>query len=129
MSIWRKGRTLVVMRSVAMIANGAADLVQRRIATAAAIDSAMRDGANYLAGPLAWAEAIGLPRILAVIDNLARLYGEDRYRASPLLRRHVLAGRGSRRGRGPGRTPGGHVSHVALLFRLHVSANQLAARL
>src|SRR5439155_5788692 len=63
---------LVVMRSVAMIANGAADLVQRRIATAPAIDSAMRDGANYPAGPLAWAEAIGLPRILGVIDNLAR---------------------------------------------------------
>jgi len=86
---------LVVMRSVAMIANGAADLVQRRIATAAAIDSAMRDGANYPAGPLAWAEAIGLPRILAVIDNLARFYGEDRYRASPLLRRRVLAGAAS----------------------------------
>jgi 3-hydroxybutyryl-CoA dehydrogenase len=86
---------LVVMRSVAMIANGAADLVQRRIATAAAIDAAMRDGANYPAGPLAWAEAIGLPRILAVIDNLARFYGEDRYRAAPLLRRRVLAGAGS----------------------------------
>ena len=86
---------LVVMRSVAMIANGAADLVQRRIATAAAIDSAMRDGANYPAGPLAWAEAIGLPRILAVIDNLARFYGEDRYRAAPLLRRRVLAGAAS----------------------------------
>ena len=85
---------LVVMRSVVMIANGAVDLLQRRIATAAAIDAAMRDGANYPAGPLAWAEAIGLPRVLAVIDNLARLYGEDRYRASPLLRRRVLAEKG-----------------------------------
>ena len=85
---------LVVMRSVVMIANGAVDLLQRRIATAAAIDAAMRDGANYPAGPLAWAEAIGLPRVLAVIDNLAGLYGEDRYRASPLLRRRVLAEKG-----------------------------------
>ncbi len=55
----------------------------------------MRDGANYPAGPLAWAEAIGLPRILAVIDNLARLYGEDRYRAALRLRRQVLAKGGS----------------------------------
>jgi len=29
-----------------------------------------------------------------VIDNLARLYGEDSYRAAPLLRQHVLADSG-----------------------------------
>lgn len=94
-SIVDDGPGLVVMRIVAMIANGAADLVQRRVATVEAIDQAMRAGANYPAGPLAWAEAIGLARVLAVTDNLARCYGEDRYRASRLLRRRVLAGAAS----------------------------------
>ncbi|HKO08747.1 MAG TPA: 3-hydroxyacyl-CoA dehydrogenase family protein, partial [Alphaproteobacteria bacterium] len=56
-------------------------------------DTAMLKGVSYPMGPLAWAEAIGLERVLAVIDNLARSYGEDRYRAAALLRRKVLAGR------------------------------------
>ena len=84
---------LVVMRTVAMLANEAADAVQQGIGTREDVDLAMLKGVNYPRGPLAWADAIGLPRILQVIDQLARTYGEDRYRASPLLRRHALAAR------------------------------------
>ena len=51
----------------------------------------MRLGVNYPQGPLAWADAIGLERVLGVLDHLARTYGEDRYRASWLLRRKALA--------------------------------------
>jgi len=84
---------LVVMRTVAMLVNEAADAVQQRIGTREDVDLAMVKGVNYPRGPLAWADTIGLPRILQVIDQLARTYGEDRYRASPLLRRHALAAR------------------------------------
>ena len=85
---------LVVMRTVAMLANEAMDAVQAGVATPEDVDMAMTSGVNYPRGPLAWAQAIGLPRVLRVIDHLARHYGEDRYRASPRLRRLVAGGMG-----------------------------------
>jgi 3-hydroxybutyryl-CoA dehydrogenase len=84
---------LVVMRTVSMLANEGADAVNQSVCTAEAVDLAMRNGVNYPRGPLGWADAIGLPAVLNVLDNLARTYGEDRYRASPLLRRKVFGGR------------------------------------
>ena len=84
---------LAVMRTVAMLANEAADVVHQRVCTAAAADLAMRLGVNYPRGPLAWADAIGPRHVLAVLDHLAQAYGEDRYRASLLLRRRAAAGR------------------------------------
>ncbi len=82
---------LLVMRTVCMLANEAAEAVQAGVASARAIDTAMRLGVNYPRGPLAWAEAIGLKPVLEVLDHLARSYGEDRYRAAWLLRRKVMA--------------------------------------
>ncbi|HYF89299.1 3-hydroxyacyl-CoA dehydrogenase PaaH [Azospirillum sp.] len=82
---------LVVMRTVAMLANEAADATMQGVASAADIDIAMTKGVNYPLGPLAWADRIGLPHVLAVLDALARTYGEDRYRASALLRRRISA--------------------------------------
>jgi 3-hydroxybutyryl-CoA dehydrogenase len=84
---------LAVMRSVALLANEGAEAVQQQVCTAAAVDDAMRYGVNYPEGPLAWADAVGPVRVLALVDHLATAYGEDRYRASPWLRRRVAAGR------------------------------------
>lgn len=83
---------LALMRSVAMLANEAAEAVYTGVCTAAAADLAMRLGTNYPRGPLAWAEQIGLPAIRTVLAHLADTYGEDRYRASPLLQRLVHSG-------------------------------------
>jgi len=85
---------MVVMRTVAMLANEAADTVNQGVCTAEAADLAMQKGANYPCGPLAWAEAIGLDQVVGVLVNLGRAYGEDRYRISPLLLRKV-AGAGA----------------------------------
>jgi 3-hydroxybutyryl-CoA dehydrogenase len=82
---------MLVMRTVCMLANEAAEVVHTGVAAAEAVDQAMRLGVNYPRGPLAWAEAIGLERVRDVLDHLARTYGEDRYRASWLLRRKALA--------------------------------------
>ncbi|MBS0348248.1 MAG: 3-hydroxyacyl-CoA dehydrogenase PaaC [Proteobacteria bacterium] len=84
---------LAVMRTVAMLANEAADAVNQRVCDAAGADAAMRLGVNYPRGPLAWADLVGLPAICAVLANLAQFYGEDRYRVSPLIQQRVLAGR------------------------------------
>ena len=83
---------MAVLRTVCMLANEAADAVYHGVADAAGVDLAMTKGVNYPLGPLAWAERIGLARVLSVLDALARIYGEDRYRASALLRRRVQGG-------------------------------------
>jgi 3-hydroxybutyryl-CoA dehydrogenase len=80
---------MVVMRTVAMLANEAADAVNQGVCSAAAVDTAMQKGVNYPRGPLAWTDAIGVKHIVAVLSNLAASYGEDRYRVSPLLRRKL----------------------------------------
>jgi 3-hydroxybutyryl-CoA dehydrogenase len=84
---------LILARTVAMLANEAADAVLAGIGTPRDIDTAMRYGTNYPLGPLAWGEATGVARIVGLLDRLAELYGEDRYRVSPLLRRHLWNGR------------------------------------
>ncbi|EGP53985.1 3-hydroxyacyl-CoA dehydrogenase PaaH [Pseudorhizobium flavum] len=84
---------LVVLRTLAMLANEAADAVLQGVASPSDIDRAMTLGVNYPRGPLAWTDDAGLPRILAVLDHLHKTYGDDRYRASRLLRRRVEARR------------------------------------
>ena len=83
---------MAVMRTVAMLANEAADAVNQGVCSAAAADIAMQKGVNYPRGPLAWADAVGIEHIVRVLANLASSYGEDRYRVSPLLRRKQANG-------------------------------------
>ena len=83
---------LVVMRTLAMLANEAAEAVNQGICTAADADIAMRSGVNYPQGPLAWADQIGVSRIFECLRNLQQCYGEDRYRPSALLRRRYFSG-------------------------------------
>ena len=51
---------LAVLRTVAMLANEAADAVMQGIASADDVDLAMQKGVNYPRGPLAWADALGV---------------------------------------------------------------------
>jgi 3-hydroxybutyryl-CoA dehydrogenase len=88
---------MAVMRTVAMLANEALDAVNQGVCSARAVDIAMQKGVNYPRGPLAWADAVGLGHVAAVLHNLAQTYGEDRYRVSPLLRRKLAANPGGAR--------------------------------
>lgn len=83
---------LVVLRTVVMLANEAAEATRLGVASAGDIDHAMIYGVNYPRGPLAWADAIGPAFVLAALDALHAAYGDDRYRPSQALRRHVAAG-------------------------------------
>jgi 3-hydroxybutyryl-CoA dehydrogenase len=83
---------MAVMRTVAMLANEAADAVNQGVCSARAVDIAMQKGVNYPRGPLAWADQVGVAHIVTVLSNLAATYGEDRYRVSPLLRRKLATG-------------------------------------
>ncbi|MCF8211701.1 MAG: 3-hydroxyacyl-CoA dehydrogenase, partial [Rhodoferax sp.] len=61
--------------------------------SAAAADAAMRLGVNYPQGPLAWADQVGVRTLRDALAHLGSSYGEDRYRISPLLQRHVFTGK------------------------------------
>ncbi len=83
---------LAVMRTVAMLANEAADAVNQGVCSAEAVDIAMQKGVNYPRGPLAWADKVGIAHLVTVLHNMAASYGEARYRVSPLLRRKLAGG-------------------------------------
>lgn len=89
-SIWVKDHpALFVMRSIAMLVNEACEAVLHGIATEQDIDAAMKYGVNYPQGPFQWAAQIGVTQILTTLENLYRLYGEERYRPSLYLRKKV----------------------------------------
>ncbi len=76
---------LVVMRTVVMLANEAADAVNQGVCTVADLNTAMKKGVNYPLGPLEWADRIGIGKVWAALHNIRAHYGEERYRVSPLL--------------------------------------------
>jgi len=82
---------LIVLRTVAMLANEAADAVTQGIASAADVDVALQKGVNYPRGPLAWADALGVAFVRDTLHNLAVHYGEERYRLSPLIARRCAS--------------------------------------
>lgn len=81
---------LIVMRTVVMLCNLAADAVHKGVCSAEDTDRAMRAGTNYPEGPLAWGRRIGYDRVVDILDKLEDHYRDGRYRPSPWLRRRVL---------------------------------------
>ncbi|KFC10298.1 3-hydroxyacyl-CoA dehydrogenase [Trabulsiella guamensis ATCC 49490] len=81
---------LLVWRTVAMLVNEALDALQKGVASETDIDTAMRLGVNYPRGPLQWGEILGWQRVLTMLENLQRHYGEERYRPCSLLRQRAL---------------------------------------
>lgn len=82
----------VVNRILIPMINEGVGILADGIATAEAIDEAMKLGANHPMGPLALADLIGLDVCLAIMEVLHREFGEDKYRPHPLLRKMVRAG-------------------------------------
>lgn len=83
---------LVVMRSVACLANEAADVMSWSGSAAQDIDIAMVLGTAYPQGPLTWADALGPARVARLLGHLQAHYGEARYRCAPALSRLRHAG-------------------------------------
>jgi 3-hydroxybutyryl-CoA dehydrogenase len=82
----------ILTRVLAMLINEAAEALALRVASREDLELAMTKGVNYPKGLLRWADELGLPAVLGTLDALYEEYHEDRYRASPLLRRLVRAG-------------------------------------
>lgn len=82
----------IAQRITAMVANLGCEMAQMGLASPADIDTAMRLGLNYPAGPLALADEIGVKRTYEILCRLQEITGSDRYRPSPWLRRRALLG-------------------------------------
>ncbi len=90
-----------VNRILMPMINEAAFALYEGIASAQDIDNAMKLGTNQPMGPLALADYIGLDTCLAILNVLHEGLGDDKYRACPLLIKHVEAGwLGKKTGRG-----------------------------
>jgi len=83
---------LVLGRIVAQLVNEAAFAVRDGAGSEADIDLGMELGLNHPRGPLTWGDLAGPGAVLAILDGLRREYGDDRYRAAPLLRERVRSG-------------------------------------
>ncbi|MDO4551953.1 MAG: 3-hydroxybutyryl-CoA dehydrogenase [Bacillota bacterium] len=83
----------VVNRILIPMINEAVGILADGVASAADIDEAMKLGANHPMGPLALGDLIGLDVCLAIMDVLHEEFGDDKYRAHPLLRKMVRGGK------------------------------------
>ncbi|MFF3323354.1 3-hydroxyacyl-CoA dehydrogenase [Streptomyces sp. NPDC002889] len=73
---------MIVARTVAMLADFAVDALERGVASAEDIDTAMRLGVNYPAGPLEWGERLGFSWVCGLLDTLHDHYPTGRYAPS-----------------------------------------------
>jgi 3-hydroxybutyryl-CoA dehydrogenase len=80
---------LIVGRTIAMLVNEAADTVAQGVCDEAGVDTAMRLGTNYPAGPFEWLAQLGVGTVCALLQRLDTHYRGERYRTSRLLRQKV----------------------------------------
>ena len=88
----RDSAGFVGQRLAAMVANLGCFMADIGLASPYDIDIAMRLGLNYPKGPLELADNLGADTIFAIMQEMHRISGDDRYRPSLWLRRHAQLG-------------------------------------
>ncbi len=82
----------IFMRIISMLINEAAEALLLQIGTRDDLDLAMVKGVNYKQGLLKWADELGLSNILDELNEMHQWFGDDRYRASTMLKQKVKEG-------------------------------------
>ena len=83
----------IVNRILMPMINEGCYALMEGVGTKEGIDTCMKLGTNMPMGPLELADLIGLDTCLAIMDVLYCGLGDSKYRACPLLRKMVAAGR------------------------------------
>jgi 3-hydroxybutyryl-CoA dehydrogenase len=83
----------VTTRALAVLVNEAARMLEEGVATRDDIDAAYRLGFHHPMGPFELVDLVGIDTAVAILDVLWEGFRDSRYRASPLLRAKVEAGR------------------------------------
>jgi 3-hydroxybutyryl-CoA dehydrogenase len=91
-SVIRDSGGFITQRVVAAIVNIACDMCQQSICTPEDLNTAVTLGLGYPAGPLKLGDQLGPDNILETLLNLQTVYGDQRYRPSPWLRRRGALG-------------------------------------
>jgi len=91
-SVLRDSGGFVTQRVVATIVNIASDICQQRICSPKDLETAVTLGLGYPMGPLAMGDRYGPTNVLEVLFNMQTVYGDQRYRPSPWLRRRGAIG-------------------------------------
>ena len=73
-------------RVISMIVNEAYFALGEKLATAEAIDLAMKNGVNYPMGPIEWGEKIGLKYIIDLLTEYTEITQDPRYRIAQELK-------------------------------------------
>jgi 3-hydroxybutyryl-CoA dehydrogenase len=91
-SVIRDSGGFVTQRVVASIVNIASDICQQGICSPTDLETAVTLGLGYPMGPLAMGDRYGPTNVLEVLFNMQTVYGDQRYRPSPWLRRRGAIG-------------------------------------
>jgi len=82
----------IVNRILLPMINEAIYTLYEGVGSVTDIDTAMKLGTNQPMGPLELADLIGLDTCLAIMEVMHRVFGDDKYRPCPLLKKYVDAG-------------------------------------
>ncbi len=91
-SVVRDSGGFVTQRVVATIVNIASDMCQQGICSPEDLETAVKMGLGYPLGPLEMGNLYGPANVLEVLFNMQTVYGDQRYRPSPWLRRRGAIG-------------------------------------
>jgi 3-hydroxybutyryl-CoA dehydrogenase len=91
-SVIRDSGGFVTQRVVAHIVNIASDICQQGVCSPTDLETAVTLGLGYPQGPLAMGNLYGPTNVLEVLFNMQTVYGDQRYRPSPWLRRRGAIG-------------------------------------
>jgi 3-hydroxybutyryl-CoA dehydrogenase len=82
---------LISIRLFAAMVNEACEILMEGVGNKFDIDTTMRIGLGLTLGPFELADRVGLDKVERWMDNLYGEFGDIKYKASPILKRHVRA--------------------------------------
>lgn len=92
---------LISIRLFVALVNEACEILMEGVGNKSDIDNTMKNGLGLAMGPFELADKVGLDKVERWMDNLYGEFGDIKFKASPILKRHVRAhqfGRSTRKG-------------------------------